>query len=52
MYVIAGATGRVGSAAAHTLLTAGAEVRVLVRRPSDAEPWGGAGSRRARRLPR
>lgn len=44
MYVIAGATGRVGSAAARTLLTAGAQVRVLVRRPSDAERWEAQGA--------
>lgn len=39
MYVVAGATGRVGSAAARTLLAASAEVRVLVRRRTDAETW-------------
>lgn len=39
MFVVAGATGRVGSATAESLLTAGANVRVLVRRPGDAETW-------------
>jgi len=39
MYVIAGATGRVGSVTARSLLAEGANVRVLVRRPSDAENW-------------
>ncbi|GAA4285639.1 NAD(P)H-binding protein [Brevibacterium daeguense] len=44
MYVIAGATGRVGSAAATHLLAAGARVRVLVRRPSDADAWEAQGA--------
>jgi len=39
MHVIAGATGRVGSAAARTLLAAGDPVRVLVRRDADAAAW-------------
>src|SRR5690606_22802071 len=39
MYVIAGATGRVGSVTAKNLLAEDADVRVLVRRPSDAEHW-------------
>jgi uncharacterized protein YbjT (DUF2867 family) len=39
MYVVAGATGRVGSATARSLLAAGAEVRVLVRRRTDADVW-------------
>ena len=39
MYVVAGATGRVGSATASNLLAAGAEVRVLVRRTADADRW-------------
>src|SRR5699024_9030349 len=47
MYVIAGATGRVGSNAARQLLSAGAEGRVLVRRRADADAWEaqGAGAR-------
>lgn len=44
MYVIAGATGRVGSAAATSLLKSGAEVRVLVRRRADAETWASRGA--------
>lgn len=43
MYVIAGATGRVGSAAARALRVAGAAVRVLVRRPSDVGRWEAEG---------
>lgn len=39
MYLVAGATGRVGSATAAGLLTAGARVRVLVRRQAAAETW-------------
>ena len=39
MYVVAGATGRVGSATARCLLEAGADVRVLVRRSADADGW-------------
>ncbi len=39
MYVIAGATGRVGSATGRNLLATNAEVRVLVRREEDAEAW-------------
>jgi uncharacterized protein YbjT (DUF2867 family) len=39
MYVISGATGRVGSAAANALLDAGAPVRVLVRGADAAERW-------------
>jgi uncharacterized protein YbjT (DUF2867 family) len=39
MHVIAGATGRVGGAVARTLLEQGAEIRVLVRRPEDADAW-------------
>jgi uncharacterized protein YbjT (DUF2867 family) len=45
MFVISGATGRVGSAVAAGLLEAGLPVRVLVRRPTAAEDWqtrGGA----------
>ncbi len=44
MYVVAGATGRVGSATARTLLESGAEVRVLVRRPGDAGAWEARGA--------
>lgn len=44
MYVVAGATGRVGSVVAKTLLTNGAGVRVLVRRSSDAEQWRAEGA--------
>ncbi len=39
MYVVAGATGHVGSAVAHRLLHAGAQVRVLVRTDTAAEEW-------------
>ncbi len=39
MYVIAGATGRVGSATARSLLVAGATTRVLIRRPATADAW-------------
>lgn len=48
MYVVAGATGRVGSATARNLLTAGAEVRVLVRRETDAETWKAQGAKAQR----
>lgn len=44
MYTIAGATGRVGGAAARTLLADGVEVRVLVRTPEAAEEWVGHGA--------
>lgn len=44
MYVIAGATGRVGSVTARTLLNAAAGVRVLVRRQIDAEAWAAQGA--------
>lgn len=44
MYVIAGATGRVGSATAKNLLNEGAAVRVLVRRRSDADAWEAQGA--------
>ncbi len=44
MYVIAGATGRVGSAVTRHLLDAGAEVRVIVRRRADAEHWQAQGA--------
>lgn len=38
-YVVCGATGRVGSAVATGLLTAGRQVRVVVRRDDAAEAW-------------
>lgn len=44
MYVVAGATGRVGSATARNLLTAGTEVRALVRRQADADMWKARGA--------
>lgn len=44
MYVVAGATGRVGSVTAGDLLAAGAPVRALVRRSSDAEAWRARGA--------
>lgn len=44
MYAVAGATGRVGSVTAESLLTAGASVRVLVRRQVDAETWRSRGA--------
>jgi len=44
MYVVAGATGRVGSATAESLLSAGAEVRVLVRDRAGAEIWTSRGA--------
>ncbi|QEW04071.1 NAD(P)H-binding protein [Microbacterium lushaniae] len=47
MYVIAGATGRVGSAAARELTDAHADVRVVVRRQADAERWVARGAEAA-----
>lgn len=44
MFVVAGATGRVGSATAHGLLAAGAAVRVLVRRPAAVRQWADRGA--------
>lgn len=44
MYVVAGATGRVGSATARSLREAGANVRVLVRRRADANAWESQGA--------
>lgn len=44
MYVVAGATGRVGSATARGLVAAGAEVRVMVRRRADADAWEAQGA--------
>ncbi|MGO1562758.1 MAG: NAD(P)H-binding protein [Actinomycetaceae bacterium] len=44
MYVVAGAAGRVGGAAAARLLEDGAPVRVLARRSADAEQWSARGA--------
>lgn len=44
MYIIAGATGRVGSATAARLLDEGADVRVLVRNEGDAASWVARGA--------
>jgi uncharacterized protein YbjT (DUF2867 family) len=44
MHVIAGATGRVGSAAAATLLAAGAGTRVLVRDAARGAAWADRGA--------
>lgn len=44
MYVISGATGRVGSAVAEGLLEAGHPVRVIVRRSTAAEDWQARGA--------
>lgn len=44
MHVVAGVTGRVGSAVARRLLHAGAQVRVLVRTGTAAEEWGRRGA--------
>ncbi|PYF96738.1 Uncharacterized conserved protein YbjT, contains NAD(P)-binding and DUF2867 domains [Georgenia satyanarayanai] len=44
MYVVTGATGRVGSAVARHLLDHGAKVRVLVRRPAAAPEWAARGA--------
>lgn len=44
MYVVAGATGRVGSETAKNLLVADAEVRVLVRQQADATLWEAQGA--------
>lgn len=44
MFVIAGATGHVGSATANRLIADGADVRVLVRRPQAAEAWESRGA--------
>jgi uncharacterized protein YbjT (DUF2867 family) len=44
MLVIAGATGRVGSAAASALLAAGADTRVLVRDPVRGAGWAARGA--------
>lgn len=47
MYTIAGATGRVGAAAAHALIKDGAPVRVVVRKPADAQQWVDRGAEAA-----
>lgn len=44
MFVIAGVSGRSGSAAAGALLGAGRPVRVLVRDPARGEPWRARGA--------
>lgn len=44
MYVVAGATGRVGSATARNLLDAGEQVRVLVRSQAAADDWSRQGA--------
>jgi uncharacterized protein YbjT (DUF2867 family) len=44
MHVIAGATGRVGSAAAAALLAAGADTRVLVRDAARGAAWADRGA--------
>lgn len=44
MYAIAGATGRIGSRAAATLLDEGVGVRVLVRREADADAFRARGA--------
>lgn len=44
MYVVAGATSRVGSVTAVSLLRAGASVQVLVRRPEDSQTWRSRGA--------
>lgn len=47
MYVIAGATGRIGSAVADRLLESGHPVRVIVRRPDAAADWASRGAETA-----
>lgn len=44
MFVIAGGSGRVGSASASALIEDGHEVRVLVRRQEAADPWRSRGT--------
>ncbi len=44
MYVIAGVTGHVGSAAAHSLLAEKQKIRVLVRDPKKGEAWSKQGA--------
>lgn len=45
MYVVAGASGRVGSAVARSLIDAGERVGVLLRDESRAKVWQGLGAR-------
>ncbi|NUL44523.1 NAD(P)H-binding protein [Cellulosimicrobium funkei] len=47
MFVISGATGRVGSAVAEALLRAGHPVRVIVRRTTAAQDWQARGAQTA-----
>lgn len=47
MYVIAGATGNVGSAAAHALIKAGKPVTVIVRTEAKAQQWRDQGAETA-----
>lgn len=44
MLVVSGVSGQVGSAVAQTLLSAGRDVRVLVRSASKGERWAGLGA--------
>lgn len=44
MFVVSGATGRVGSAVAHNLLAADRPVRVIVRSANSARDWERAGA--------
>lgn len=44
MYVVTGATGRVGGATARALLAAGAPVRVVVRDPARVGEWAACGA--------
>lgn len=47
MYVISGATGRIGSAIADRLLRSGHPVRAIVRRPDAATDWTSRGAEAA-----
>lgn len=47
MYVISGASGRIGSAVASRLLDSGHPVRAVVRRPDAAASWTGRGAQAA-----
>lgn len=44
MYVIAGVTGKTGSAAANRLIERGEKVRVIVRKASQGQPWAERGA--------